>query len=404
MEFLQIIRDIRTRIQNGESYTDNEEKIINYCNKYLVQYLYNEDFIMVSCKRKISIIDDIFIYCDNIIISIDKFDIVSMSRPLFNYNYKRSELIQKNIDDYVIYEVIEGTVFNMYFSKFSDKWCISTKRIIDASDVYWYGNKTYNELINSIAEKIDNFKWSNLDKNKCYTMGFKHNSTHLFNDTEKLWLIATTDISEINKTLDITTLLSHIRYDDQIGLMCHKVVKLSFEEIFENADKAFEKRREGINYGYILRGNDNCDVKLRHIFVESSLLMNIRKILYNRQLSDIYNYNNKIIMRTYIPIYYYFNEKRDIFVKLFPTLKGMHNDIDFIINYSVNAILNKFVVKTTANEIIRQKMNVFVEICVKLLNDANYIDYRNEKMKKHTIDFLGRNKILISYIYNLLKD
>ena len=102
---------------------------------------------------------------------------------------------------YDIYKVEDGTVINLYWWEYAGKWCISTTRGYDVSDVKW-GAKTYTQILGELVKfygtTLPVFHDS-LDKGHCYTFGFKHIDMHPFKEGKmeyinKLWFIQSVEL------------------------------------------------------------------------------------------------------------------------------------------------------------------------------------------------------------------
>ncbi len=193
---------------------------------------------------------------------------------------------------YHVYKAQDGTCFNMYY--YNNRWTISTAKGYDMNDVKWDG-KSYQQLVTECLEKV-NLTWDKfveqLDKNRCYSFGFKHPEFHRFfengQSVYKVWFIQSIDLDMESDYYLWATDKSPIEelklqevYEEPIGALkdLYKIAASALENYIENKE---------ICYGFILR-SVNMEVTGVHsdLFIESSLMRTIRKFWYENNLIDM---------------------------------------------------------------------------------------------------------------------
>lgn len=270
---------------------------------------------------------------------------------------------------YHIYYAEDGTCFNMYH--YNDQWIISTARGFKMNDMKWE-DKSYQDLICECLSKYfneDNKKilWelfcSKLNKNHCYSFGFKHSSFHKFNErsvnakgnventeeknnqitanVNKIWFIQSIDLNENSQnylwTSDktpIPEINANRQYTEHVS---------NLRELYFKATNALNDFIEtgAICYGFILRSNnfeftrDSSD-----LFIESSLLRQIRKIWYENNIIDNCHKNNWNKEKTITLISYLNIDVAPAFIKLFPQYQPQFDKFSEMIN----AITDKMIV------------------------------------------------------------
>jgi len=258
--------------------------------------------------------------------------------PPRDFNSKPSlKMVNKYVenDTYDIYEVIDGTTVNMYYM--NDKWVFSTRRAFDISGIVWRGY-SYQTLL---EELISQETLDKLNKQHCYSIGFKHPAHHPFqqpfvyqpSDTKqqpdentknwykRVWLIQESD----PKKLMCMTPDAMAMY----GLETQPRVQgePSLRELVARANTSLQQyltNREVKDIGFILRSrNEKHTGAHSDVLIEGSLLQSIRKMIYqlpftqNRTLRAAQEENFKNFNYVVLESYLEFN-KRNLFLELFP--------------------------------------------------------------------------------------
>lgn len=314
--------------------------------------------------------------------------ILTMPPNDFNPKFSQTE-IAKNISRnmYKIYRIQDGTTVNIYYdSNYIDleiftrleedtlkikttkiyklgKWIFSTKNAFDINSMIWRGF-SYKKIMDDVFKRYIDFSFDKLDKNKTYTIGFKHPAFHPFtqpsewletsfesdeNWVKNAWFIQSVDINTLNKDTNENIGLPVQTYIDQ---------KNNFSEVFKKLGsslKDFISNDKGKNpnifLGLILRSNDeNKTLDISDILLESTLWQEIRKLIYqmpyiqNKIIRDKQEQNFKnmsyIILDSYLDF-----RKRNIFIQIFPQYIGHHKKYDTIINDIVEKIYQNLISK-----------------------------------------------------------
>lgn len=268
----------------------------------------------------------------------NKFKVKSyQQKPPINRINKRNlyRMYNKNIK---VINANDGTTVTLYW--LDDKWVISTHRGYEVNDKKWM-NHTFDYLLNDVLSTYENFSYEKLDKNKCYTIGFRHSFNHPFlenNDlkvTEKrAWFIQSIDLNKFNSSD-----LKYLDTTEDIGIPLQKVLSYtSLDDLFINSYNAYDNyiKTKTVNYGYIVQ------IKGNQYIIESTLLKHIRKIFYSNRFSNIDKSFNK---KKYILIYSFLDPiQYKIIKQLFPQFnedfKKIYNEINKLINTMIDLYKN----------------------------------------------------------------
>jgi len=253
---------------------------------------------------------------------------------------------------YTVCKVYDGTIINLYY--YNDNWRISSNKGYDVTDLPINQEYTYKELLLHLSLNYPDFKIENLDINKCYTFCMKYNKIHLFEEANK-----DSNYIVLIQSVDLKTLI--IQIDEQIGLPIQETYNnITYPELYNNkknsADnyKLYLKSRDNTlyehNYGYILKSNQpSITQQYSYIYLESELMKNIRRFIYDyRFLPDYIKQNkpnnfNMILLNILKNI---INNHNDEFKKYFPK---------YNIKYD---IVKKFLLNDLPSHIMKN-MNVY---------------------------------------------
>jgi hypothetical protein len=166
---------------------------------------------------------------------------VSCAPPMARY--KKSILYNHYPGEVEVIPAKDGTTITLYW--YNGKWTISTHKGYEVNSYKWGAEgKTYKDVIDEVLKKYD-FKYDKLDKNKSYSIGFKHSDFHPFNEgneskMSKAWFIQSVDLKKFNNGQD-----DYINYKENIGIPIQETIKFSsLKELFKNADDAYSKFKE----------------------------------------------------------------------------------------------------------------------------------------------------------------
>lgn len=282
--------------------------------------------------------------------------VLPQTTPKININTSiANDLIRKQTYD--IFYVEDGTIISLYFHKTSNKWAMSTQKGINVNDVV-FNTLTYDQMFNEVLEKngINSVEfYAGLDKQTCYTLGFKHNDIHPFMEgtgepVYKIWFIQMVQIKEvfeeciICKTSPFEQISNHKKVEypiKSLGVL-FKTLKETFTT-FVNV--------KTINYGYILVARDNNGIvdnaEYNILFLESNLMNYIRNLWYDAAYIKYSKYKSYDRISTILLNSFIDNNRVDIFNALFPQFKQQLDILNDVENTLVEKIYNKLNVKIT---------------------------------------------------------
>ncbi len=262
---------------------------------------------------------------------------------------KKVELTDKK---YTVYYIEDGTIFNLYYY---NQWVISTSNGYDMNNVSW-DSKTYKDLINDCLLQY-NLNWDDftnlLDKNLCYTFGFKHPEFHKFQAGSKsfvykLWFVQSVNLTtnEIKTTSPVECINGQVLYNHNITdnkLLLQQLNKLASSALQTYTDylEEYHDSKESdylsnfINYGYIIKSDNE------NFIIESSLLQKIRIIWYYKPFIDLCKENNWNRVKAVVLNSYLDNNKYKVFLQLFPQYKVVMDKYSSIINDIITNLINK---------------------------------------------------------------
>lgn len=246
---------------------------------------------------------------------------------------------------YHVYLANDGTCFNMYY--WDNKWIISTTSGYDMNNVMW-DNKTYQDLISECLIK-NNTNWesfiNSLDKKCCYSFGFKHPNFHRFlgnTNGYKLWHIQTVNLDldspEYLWSCDETPMEQIPNQELYEGKLDN--IKDLYKIASDAIDRYLENPTSEPCFGFILRSaNFSTTGPHSDLFIESSLMRNIRKIWYDKKLiklchSNGWNKETAVVLNSYLD-----NNLNGTFIQLFPQYSKNFEHYSSIIIKLVNSMI-----------------------------------------------------------------
>jgi hypothetical protein len=234
----------------------------------------------------------------------------------------------------------DGTTITLYY--YDGRWVASTHRGYEVNSFVRDQKKTYDDILKDVFAKYK-FSYDSLDKNRCYTFGFKHIDYHPFLETEldnsdeklnvRAWFIQSVDLTKFNNN-EVS-----VSYDDKIGFPLQKTQTFKdLRTLFKESNGAYDdfKKNKSINYGYLIR------VGFKHFLVESSLLKNIRHIFYSNKFAKLDAAINKT---QYIIIYAFLDGSlhtkfKTMFSQYEPEFKKLNIAMDNIVSYICNSVID----------------------------------------------------------------
>ena len=269
-------------IHNQES-SDFNLKIVNECNGIILN------------KKDLKIICYTFDKCNNSTIIPNIFD----------------------FDNLHLEYSVEGTLIRLFFK---NKWCLSTKKCIDANKSKWLSDKSFQDLFKEI---FDEKKLDSLDQNYCYSFILTHPENNIIvnYETPNLILISTRDMNNLNE----------INYDiEEISkLEKKKIDKVNIESICND----IINQQNLLNEGFIF-----IDTNFNRWKLKSNLYNKVRNLwgnTNNRFFRYIELRKNPEILNDYL---YYFKNDTELF-------KNYEEKLNFFYEYILKNYINKHVTK-----------------------------------------------------------
>jgi hypothetical protein len=303
-------------------------------------------------------------------------------------------------DLYDIFCIEDGTTINFYY--WNKMWCISTARSYDLTDKKW-GSLTYKEVVQSILGESTKQFYESLDKNKCYTFGFKHVDLHPFmggdvNVVNKIWFIQSVVINDSVNNESFGKINYEFINNNQI------IHQESFNKNLINVKNLFPILKNSlndfinnkiVNYGFMLRSKDsNKTNEYSNILLESSLLQAIRKLYYQSSFNNIskelgYDRSIYILINAYLNI-----NRQSLFIKIFPQYLLNFNKLNLITTDIVTSIMCHM----THNNF---DMNYETNVDKELLKTTAETLYNTINLQyKLNIDDKNLTRIITTYLLN----
>lgn len=333
-----------------------------------IKFIYEKDHTLVSPQKYHRIMFGSSVRSDyykfpfkGAIINSD-FKLISLppSPPIIKY--KLSE-ISRNISEAKITPIVDGTTVTLYYYK--NQWVVSTYRGYDIGDYTRLGNVSFKMALMEIFRKYPNFSFSKLQKNHCYTIGFKSKHFHPFIDpsnSNTAWFIRSFN-------LDTLTLSNE---DIGIPRQTHFTIP-NISQLITNCKTSLQDyiKTNSINYGYIIT------LKNRSYLMESSLLKFIRNTFYYTfDKPDLTNYNevNYRVLKALLN-----NIDVSTFCKVFSQYKHIYKSLTVAVDALAEVIINDKPIPPNTSNVnsvfiakIKEKINKTVSF--KHLTDRNKLE------------------------------
>jgi hypothetical protein len=362
-DLLALTHFMNTNKQNGKDLNDIRTDLF----KIGIKSFYDEDRMIFTATRsnKTAHMNLFSSECNGLILSTaDWAPLVIPPRTLrYNFNHDTcNKWLQKGL--YHIYDAEDGTCFNMYYYK--DQWLISTSNGLDVGNKTWedvhstlLNNTilTYKEVISECLVKND-ITWDNfiskLDKTYCYSFGFKHPAMHPFYEGQstpiyKFWFIQSICLNKESPNYmwsydtpiipeNADHIIKNMKHQElsKVGVVSDikELIKIA-EDMLPKYINSLEKKEESISihYGFILR-SVNFEITGNHsdIYIESSLLREIRKFWYNNNTvvkckTNKWNKTNTTILLAFLD-----SRSNENFTLLFPQYMDVFHSYGNITN------------------------------------------------------------------------
>lgn len=399
---LKITPSLRIVLATQRGKADYSIPLCRQCNGIIIQFyeLRNVEESRVKCR------------------------ILNISSPDFNPE-RATNLINAHIENnlFEVYEANDGTTLNMYYDPLActsydlsesnenckeiGRWVFSTKRGLDVEKIVWRGTP-YEDVLNDLF-KIHNFDVSKLDKNKCYSVGFKHPAYHPFEQpwdwnsgiadaNESSWIKRMWFIQSVNLTTN------EISFEDDIGLPFQKKIDILkfgtqkyMQRLTKNSNEALEKYILALKeqkprtalFGYILRSKDPSKTREHSdIFIESTLMKAIRNNIYNmpyiknkeerEKKAKLFQDLKYIILESYLDF-----RRRIQFLQLFPQFKYQYEQFSTLVDGTVNNIYTAIIKESKENKDVTNSERLLTEFFIPIVKEKISID--NDKTSKSAV-------------------
>ena len=275
--------------------------------------------------------------CNGLVVDARTWSVLACPPKAFN-NRPSANAVNAALTDeaYEVIRVDDGTVVTLYcwdHPTDGPVWSLASSNGYDVSSLHWIGPLTYAAIFHDLAKRLypefvaatgmgldthadgtTRLTFTNLDRNYCYTVGFRHHNFHpLKADPERMWQIQSADVSG---DMPIVVFSGNGRglpgIPDQVVYSSAEIACAGALPSIEAlraagsnalpraaayiAQLAAEKppaekppaekppaETSELNYGYILRSRDPARTRENSdILIETPLLARIRKIVYER--------------------------------------------------------------------------------------------------------------------------
>ena len=126
-----------------------------------------------------------------------------------------------DLKDCTVTQTYDGSQIKIFYHETNKMWVTSTTRKINASNAYFFSNKSFLEMF---CDASHNLNWNKLDKKCCYSFVLSHPDNRIIEKHNKPYITHVL-------TRDMTT-LEHV-LDDNIGVLKPTVVNvLSKKDLF----------------------------------------------------------------------------------------------------------------------------------------------------------------------------
>jgi hypothetical protein len=276
----------------------------------------SDNKLLIAYKKNTNLPDDLT-YARSTIIC-------QQTDKLLCYTLKAKQSYDKFINNNLINEITiqkyyDGTMINIYYH--DDKWCLSTKTIIDGFASKWKSRKSFAELFNEIRE----FKYDILDKNCCYSFILQHKDNRI--------------ISQIDSNTIILVLVRNLTTNQLVNLVEYQKKGFNVPEIINNKFTSYESLSNYLEKtnldGLMLYGDNEQRTRLM-----SKDYLKIQSLMGNHR-DNFYNIL-KLQRHTDSDIHFYYSK--------FPEHKVIQNKLFSQINILINKIYELYVSKFIKRE------------------------------------------------------
>jgi hypothetical protein len=318
--------------------------------------------------------------CNGLILNLENMQPLVYNPYIFQTNIntvKANKFLSAGM--YNIYKIHDGTCFNLYYY---NKWVIATNNGYDMNNQLWYGVSFQDAITECLAKLPNAMSWERftdqLDKNYCYSFGFKNPKYHKFfeyNKTEiyDFWFIHSYDLRNTKNADYMNGFNYTFEQTDQQALMQANPLFRSQELVTSNVNNlkelynmsyhAYNNYKNNIKnltpehllndrpcYGFILRSKDQQKTKEHsNLLIKSSLLRHIQNAFNDDRITKLCKQYNHINKDCIVSLYAYLKNNEE-FKVLFPNMTQHLNNVTEKINVIINVIVDRLNNTTDASE------------------------------------------------------
>ena len=175
-----------------------------------------------------------------------------------------TEFLENNWNNLQFSESIDGSQIKLYYH--NDIWNIATTRCINASDAYWYSNKSFETLF----RECHDLNYENLNIHYCYSFIIRHSENRIVTDYEENSLV---HVLTRDMTTDNYDIVEH-----DIGV--DKPVDISFSNSTDLLEMIKTSTRTDIEGVFIRHGNKHIKIKFDSYMSIKNLRNNTRDLFF----------------------------------------------------------------------------------------------------------------------------
>jgi hypothetical protein len=289
--------------------------------------------------------------CNGVVLEYPTWKVLSVPSLMFNPRFKLAQIVS-NLSKYTVTYINDGTTVTLYWDSASSKWCVASSNGFEVNNYKWIGEATYESAIHEVATSC-NFSFDSLDKNRCYTIGFRHHDFHpLRTDPQRLWFVQSVNLNSVNEgksckpefTTDCgipmqTEVAFPLDGSKPIDWMLSKNAE-SLTRYFTTTKRGGDSTVPEIHYGFVLRGDNGAN---SGVVLESSLLKRVRRLMYNlpknRYTNVVPETSEERLEYNILRAYLGYDTKYN-FINLFPQFTPQYKKYDKLFNSVVSTIFN----------------------------------------------------------------
>ena len=281
--------------------------------------------------------------CNGVVIAVPEWKIICT--PPLHCMQATSATRKLDLAEFEIICVENGTTVTIYpydHIILGEIWCIATRHGYDVSAFKWIGDETYGELIYDVLKdrmavtymEFEDGIWRlgfpELDRNKCYTIGFHSNAFHTALSSElTAWGISSVDLTTGERTIGCPDL--------PVSAQRHARDGITYAEMLAECIGSVDAAGSGLCFGFIMR---RLDLPYS-IMLKSELYRRLEKYIYaspskevQKQLSPETRLEYNILSN-----YMAHDEHGREFIEMFPQYSPFFAHYKMCFDALVNAVI-----------------------------------------------------------------